>query len=203
MDGTLIDSDAAHFWAFNQMLAPFDVVIDHERFERVVVGGNNETIMRELLPQIDAQRRAQLAQQKEALVLHNLHRIRLVAGAAVLVRSAAAAGRRIAVVTNAPRANAMAVLAHFELAEHVDTVVAAEDVQPPKPAPDPYREALRRCAVSAAEAVAFEDSVNGVTAAARADITVYGVTGSRSGAPLLQAGATACVATLEEVRVDA
>lgn len=196
LDGTLIDSDQAHRWAFNQVLAPYGVALTAEEFEQKVVGNNNEVIMRALVPQLDSRERVRLAIEKERLVLRNLDLIALCAGARELVKHALDAGSVLAVVTNAPRENAMAILDHFDLMSSLSSLVAAEDTNAPKPAGAPYEEALRRLGAAAHEAVALEDSVAGVTAAVRAGIRVYGVRGQRSEIPLLQAGAFACVATL-------
>jgi HAD superfamily hydrolase (TIGR01509 family) len=200
LDGTLIDSDHAHRWAFNQILAPHGVQLGVPDFERLVVGNNNEAIMLSLVPHLELPLRTHLAVEKEKLVLENLDRLALCAGAAGLMQSAHAASRPIAVVTNAPRQNAAEILAHFDLMRWVTMLVAAEDTDSPKPDPKPYREAMRTLGVAPQEAVAFEDSIGGVTAAARAGVRVYGVTGGRAEAPLLNAGATACVRGLAQVR---
>jgi HAD superfamily hydrolase (TIGR01509 family) len=196
LDGTLIDSDHAHQWTFGQILAPYGVTLTTEMFEKVVVGNNNETIMRALLPQLASRERVRLAADKEKLVLQNLHLIALCSGARELVANASDAGTVLAVVTNAPRENALAILSHFELLSSISTLVALEDTTAPKPSAAPYLEALRRLGAAATEAVAFEDSVAGVTSAVRAGIRVYGVRGYRPETALLQAGAFACVATL-------
>jgi HAD superfamily hydrolase (TIGR01509 family) len=54
-------------------------------------------------------------------------------------------------------------------------VVSANDVEHPKPAPDIYLEACRLLGVSAAEAVALEDSPIGVASAAAAGMFVIAV----------------------------
>ncbi len=198
LDGTLIDSDRAHHWTFSQVLAPYGIALSAETFERVVIGNNNETIMRSLVPQLDSEERLRLAMEKERLVLQNLHLITLCTGARELVKVASDAGSILAVVTNAPRENALAILSHFGLMSSISTLVALEDTSAPKPSAAPYEEALRRLGAAAAETVAFEDSVAGVTSAVRAGIKVYGVRGYRPEATLLRAGAFACVATLAD-----
>jgi HAD superfamily hydrolase (TIGR01509 family) len=55
------------------------------------------------------------------------------------------------------------------------TIVTAEDVKRPKPAPDIYLEACRRLGAEPAASVALEDSPIGVAAAAAAGLFVIGV----------------------------
>ncbi len=51
-----------------------------------------------------------------------------------------------------------------------DTVVTAGNIYPPKPDPTVYSIAMERLGVDSQETIAFEDSLNGVRAAKRADI---------------------------------
>jgi phosphoglycolate phosphatase len=61
-----------------------------------------------------------------------------------LLRTLKGSGTAIAVVTSKLRADALAELDGTALAEHVDIVVAFEDVTEHKPSPAPQLEALRR-----------------------------------------------------------
>ncbi|MFO1467875.1 MAG: HAD family phosphatase [Steroidobacteraceae bacterium] len=199
MDGTLIDSDEAHLVMFNEVLAPYGVTVTHEIFARVVMGGANEAIMQALLPDLPAAERAALALRKERLVLQRLDLVRASDGALPLLQAAGERSVPVAVVTNAPRENAAAILSHLNMSPSVTTLVAIEDVTRPKPHPLPYQEALRRLRVVADDALAFEDSVSGVRSAAAAGLRVIGVTGDRHRAGLDQAGAWACARRLSDV----
>ena len=81
----------------------------------------------------------------------------------------------LGVASNTPRFLVVAGLESAGLAPTFDAVVSADDVPHPKPAPDIYREACRRLAVSPAAAVALEDSPTGVASARAAGLTVIGV----------------------------
>lgn len=82
--------------------------------------------------------------------------VRVIEGAGEAVAKARSAGRRLAVVTNSPRAVADALLGAAGLT--FDAVVTASDVARPKPAPDMVVEASRRLAVSVADLVVIGDS---------------------------------------------
>lgn len=84
----------------------------------------------------------------------------------------------MAVASNGRRENVEASLAATKLRPLFDLVVAAEDVDRGKPAPDVFLEAARRMGVAAADCVVFEDSDEGLegahTAGMRAvDIRAY------------------------------
>jgi len=74
----------------------------------------------------------------------------------------------MAVASNGRRENVEASLTVTKLRPLFDFIVAAEDVERGKPAPDVFLEAARRMAVSPARCVVFEDSDEGLEAARRA-----------------------------------
>lgn len=94
-------------------------------------------------------------------------------GAERLVRGLAKA-IPIAVATNSRRVLADLALASSGISDVIAAVVAQEDVEHPKPAPDPYELACDLLEVDPARAVAFEDSPVGVASAVAAGLWVIG-----------------------------
>jgi len=85
-------------------------------------------------------------------------------------------GLRRAIVSSSSRAWIDRHLARLERTAGWDAIVTADhDAERAKPRPTLYLEALERLGVSAAEAIAFEDSPNGVRAAIAAGIFTVGV----------------------------
>jgi beta-phosphoglucomutase-like phosphatase (HAD superfamily) len=83
---------------------------------------------------------------------------------------------RRAIVSSASRAWIDRHLARLERAVGWDAIVTADlDVERAKPRPTLYLEALEELGVAASEAVAFEDSPNGASAAKAAGIYVVGI----------------------------
>lgn len=202
LDGTLIDSDEAHLCAFNQVLEPYGVRLTRDAFHAVVAGNNTPAIFQALLPGIGAEEVMVLGARKEDLITSLLDRIVAASGALALLRGATEAGCRIAVVTNATRENAAAILDHLGMSRYVCAMVAAEDSPAPKPSPAPYRAALESFELVPQQAVAIEDSVSGIASARGAGLVVFGISGNRPADPLLAAGARACFATLAEVGAE-
>lgn len=92
-------------------------------------------------------------------------------------------GLATAIVSSSSRAWIDRNLARLERAEHFDEIVTADhDPARAKPEPTLYLEALDRLGLAANEAIAFEDSPNGVAAAKAARLFTVavpnGVTGS-------------------------
>jgi len=89
----------------------------------------------------------------------------------------------LGVASNSPRDLVEAALDAAGLAGVFRTIVGADAVPSPKPAPDVYLTACKRLGASAEGSVAFEDSPIGVTAAQAAGLYVVGVP-SRPGVTL-------------------
>ena len=202
LDGTLIHSDEAHLFAFNRVLDPFGIQLTRDAFHAVVAGNNTPAIFRALIPGISAEEVTALGSQKENLIPSLLDHMEAASGAMALLRAATESDCRVAVVTNATRENANAILGHLGMTRYITAVVAAEDSATPKPSPAPYSTALNLLGVVAESAVAVEDSVSGVTSAHGAGLVVLGISGEKSSEPLLAAGAHACFATLGEVGAE-
>jgi HAD superfamily hydrolase (TIGR01509 family) len=97
-------------------------------------------------------------------------------GIAEYLDAATRLGLRRAIVSSASRAWVDSHLARLERSVGWDAIVTADfDAERAKPRPTLYLEALEQLGVTAAEAVAFEDSPNGVRAATAAGIFTVGV----------------------------
>jgi HAD superfamily hydrolase (TIGR01509 family) len=79
-------------------------------------------------------------------------------------------GLKTAVASSSTRTWVMDHLNRFGIGGHFDAIVCREDVKRTKPNPDLYLTALKRLDVSPSEAIAFEDSSNGVHAAKAAGL---------------------------------
>lgn len=84
----------------------------------------------------------------------------------------------LAIVSGALRVEVETVIAGAGLDGVFDVIVAAEDTVHGKPDPHGYLRALELLSVSPGEAVAFEDSPDGVTAAKAAGLCTIGVLGT-------------------------
>jgi len=79
-------------------------------------------------------------------------------------------GLKLAVASSSPRSWVAGHLKRLDLYHHFNYVVCMEDVPQVKPAPDLFLAALSGLGLNSPEAIVFEDSPNGITAARRADI---------------------------------
>jgi HAD superfamily hydrolase (TIGR01509 family) len=120
-------------------------------------------------------------------------------GARELVEALVGRGLPVAVATNSRRVLAELALSTAGLGGLLETMVCAEDVSDPKPAPEPYLAACRLLGVEPEASVGLEDSPVGVASAKAAGLWVIGCP-SFPGTRL--AGADAVVGGLAEVDVS-
>lgn len=83
---------------------------------------------------------------------------------------ARALGMKTAIASSSSREWVMEHLERFGIADRFDTVVCKDDVTSTKPDPELYDLALERLAVRSKDAIALEDSTNGIRAAKAAGL---------------------------------
>ncbi len=184
VDGTLAETEEAHRQAFNQTFTAAALdwhwsVADYTRLLRTTGG-------KERMRAYRAELGAGTPTDAEIATLHGLKTalygeiltgggLALRPGVADLVAAGRAAGLRLAVATTTNRPN-VEVLCQAcwgrPGADVFDVIAAGDEVAAKKPAPDVYRLALQRLGLPASDAIAFEDSRNGVLSARAAGLRV-------------------------------
>ena len=203
LDGTLCDSDPVHFEVFDDMFTAHGVCaptgLTHDFFTAHIAGRANVDIFTEAFyPNLTPAEREALAEDKERAFREKLlsRELPKANGLDALLRTLDMSGVKTCVVTNAPRANAEAMLARLGLREYFgeDRLVIGSECARAKPNPDPYLEGLKRIGLTSSEkCVAFEDSPAGARAAVAANIPVVGILSSQNAEALMSAGCALCV----------
>ncbi|MFJ1337382.1 HAD family hydrolase [Pseudomonas caricapapayae] len=201
LDGTLTDTDKLHLLAMQQLLLEEGRVLTEEEFDAHVSGRANADLCRYLFPDRPLAEHQVFADRKEARFRALSPTLQPTAGLIRLLEHAERAGIGMAVVTNAPRANAVHMLDAMGLGERFEHVLVAEELPRAKPDPLPYLTGLECLQAKAGHALAFEDSVPGVIAASRAGIFTVGLSTSQTPEALLAAGAQLVVADFEDPRL--
>ena len=152
LDGTLVDSDADHLAAFQEVFAPFGVTLDRARYTAEIMGASNTMIGARFLPHLSPPGRDAVLDAKEAAYRARVGVLTPTHGVLALLDYAQARGLPWAVVTNAPRASAEIVLAALGLADRLETLVIGPELAHAKPHPLPYLTALARLGARAERA---------------------------------------------------
>lgn len=181
VDGTLAETEALHLAAFNAAFAAAGLGWHWDRaaYRRLLeTTGGKERIARhmaEIGAAPDAGLVARLHADKTRRYGAGVAELRLRPGIARIIAEAAAEGCRLAIATTTTAANVEALCrACFGrgMGQVFDVVAAGDMVAAKKPAPDVYLLALERLGVAPEEALAFEDSRNGLVSARAAGIPV-------------------------------
>ena len=196
LDGTLIDSDPLHIEVFRDMFAARGIVVDATFYAAEIHGRQNAEIFAKHCPDEDPNA---LHVAKEAAFRAILGTTATpTPGAVKVIALAEALGWSMAVVTNAPRENANAMLGAIGLAEQLKTVVIGEECARGKPDPAPYLHALELLGATPWNSLAFEDIAPGVAAATGAGIRTVGLRSSLNDGELRTAGATLTISDFND-----
>lgn len=179
-DGTLIDTEAPSFRAWREIYAAHGQELALDRWVARVgtIGGFEPLDELESLTGMPLDRQAVDAQRqrrRDELVEVELLR----AGVREYLDDARRLGLRVGIVTSGPTEWVARHLDRLGESDGWDCIVCADrDAKLAKPAPTLYLRALSALGVSAAEAVAVEDSPNGVRAAKQAGLFCVAVPNS-------------------------
>jgi HAD superfamily hydrolase (TIGR01509 family) len=189
LDGTIAETDSLHLPTWVDALQPHGVEVDEEFYRDRISGRNTTEIVRELLPDLTDNQGRSIGDAKEASFRERASELEPLPGLVDFVARGKKRGMRIALVTNAPEENVEAILLALKLRDLFDVVVLADEVEAVKPDPAPYSAALKKIGIQAEEALAFEDSVSGISSSVAAGIPTVGIASSQDPKRLLGAGA--------------
>lgn len=172
-DGLLIDTEAVWVGVQDEYLAERGHVLSAE--QRQAITGRAAHVVVGLLAEVTGDDPHTIADSLMArLSAMPRDAFQVLPGAVETVR-AAAAKVPVAIASNSPRHSLEEKLRGMGLADVVDAMIAVEDVENPKPAPDMYLAGARRLGADPANCLAFEDSETGAQAATAAGLHLIAV----------------------------
>lgn len=175
-DGLILDTEGPIYRSWKEVYEAHGVALPFELWVKTIGSSNQafhpqhhleEKLGREL-PQDVLDRRVD---RRVELVLAQP----LLPGVADLVEAARAAGLKAGVASSSSRDWVDGHLQRLGIRDRFDCLCTRDDVEQVKPEPDLYLAALDCLGVAAVEAVAIEDSPNGITAAKRAGLRCVAV----------------------------
>jgi len=188
LDGTMLHSDPIHEAVFEELWASRGLPTPKGFYLEQVHGRLNIDIFAEHLP--DEPDPQALSEWKEAQFRDRLPTpYPATPGLADLLDRARDRGWHVAVVTNAMRLNAEAMLGAIGLREHFEVIVIGEECAQGKPHPLPYRIAMDALGQTPEHCIAFEDSPSGMRAAAASGAYAVGIRSGLDDSTLRAAGA--------------
>lgn len=186
LDGTLIDSAAYHWEAWQTVMAAENFVISYEDYVADFGKRNDEILRGRLRPDLpdDEVARLSLAKEESYRALVRMQGLALLPGARHWLEQLRRDGYRQALATSAPRGNIDAVFVALDIAACFDAVISSEQVKAGKPAPDVFLAAATKLNIAPENCLVVEDAPAGIEAARRAGMRALGV---RTTHPALEA----------------
>ena len=172
-DGTLIDSETVHYDLWKDILHEYRVELSEDFYCEVMAGIPVKQNAVDLVEhfQLDVGP-AVLADKKHKSISDYLDRqaFPLMPFAKETLDTCLKNGYTIGIVTGGSKKSVEKTLSQYELGGYVSCVVAVEDVENSKPAPDCYELAMAKLNKSPSECVAIEDTQTGMNAAVSAGL---------------------------------
>lgn len=172
-DGTLVDSEPAHFEIWRTVLARYNTELSERQYRDIYAGVPARANALDMIARFSiAETPERLVEQKVVETREYLSRTAfpIMPDAREVTGHFHSQGLRMAIVTGSSQAVVAATTRTHQLAPYFETVVASDDVERNKPHPDGYLLAMQRLGVQADECLAIEDTEHGLMAAADAGI---------------------------------
>ncbi|MCR9107979.1 HAD family phosphatase [Marivita sp. XM-24bin2] len=188
LDGTMLNSDPIHEAVFTELWTSRGLPVPEGFYMEQVHGRLNVDVFADYLP--DEPDPQGLSEWKEAQFRDRLPKpYPATPGLESFLDHALAHHWQLAVVTNAMRLNAEAMLGAIGLRDRFEVIVIGEECAHGKPHPLPYLTAMELLGETPETCIAFEDSPSGMRAAAASGAYSIGVRSALSDAKLRAVGA--------------
>ncbi|WP_096202903.1 HAD family hydrolase [Bacillus sp. FJAT-45350] len=173
-DGLLIDTETPWYWANKELYQQYDIDLPLELYAKCI---GNPTF-EDFHPYEYLKEKGQLKietkeLQKKAGAIHKriMSTQELRQGVIDYLEEAKKLGVKIGLASSSNEAWVLNLLNRFDILGYFDTICTGDMVERAKPYPDLYEAALKNLQVNKHEAIAFEDSVNGLLAAKAAGLS--------------------------------
>lgn len=174
LDGTLINTELAHNYAWQQAMARHGLTFDADL--RTQIGGAPtifmaQTFLKAAHSDLPAE---QLVQEKNQILPEVLLTKSQPLPLVELVKSQYGK-KKMAVGTGSDRDIVLSLLNYFDLLRYFEAVVSSNDVSNHKPAPDTFLQCANLLALQPKQCLVFEDADFGVQAAKSGEMDVFDV----------------------------
>jgi len=165
LDGTMILSENIYYEVWKEILYEYNVDLDENSFKCNISGNNDETSIKNILPNSINISIEKISQKKDALFCKYLHKLKVIDGLEDFLNVIKENGHKLAVVTNCNRCISELILSQLNLLSYFEFIVVGNECNNPKPYPDPYIVAINKFNGDCKKTIIFEDSKTGILSA--------------------------------------
>jgi HAD superfamily hydrolase (TIGR01509 family) len=197
LDGTLADTTALHYQAWQKTMDTFGEPYSYAEFAAGFGRSNRSVLAEKFLIDPNSPRISEIADWKEAMVRQLLpeFEVCLLPGVAESLAMLAAAGVRQVIASSGPMANIVALVNKLAIGDYFLCLLSGANLPRGKPHPDLFLNSAAAVGVFPACCIVVEDSIHGIEGARRAgmaSIAVGALAKSPALADLLSAVAGPC-----------
>jgi putative hydrolase of the HAD superfamily len=169
-DGLIVDTETIWYEAYKHVLKGYEIDLPLSEFGKVI-GTNNGQLFRYIESLSDGKIQEEII---EAAAHEHYYSLmtepELREGVLDYLEAAKKAGLKIGLASSSRRAWVVGYLKQFKIDHFFETIQTKDDVKNTKPDPELYLRATEALGVKPEEALAFEDSLNGLRAARAAGL---------------------------------
>jgi HAD superfamily hydrolase (TIGR01509 family) len=167
LDGTLIDTTALHYHAWQQTMSDFGEAYSYEEFAEGFGRSNRSVLAEKFQIAPDAPRIHEISTYKEAMVRQLLPttELTLMPGVAAALELLAAHGVLQAISSSGPMANIVAMVNKLAIGDRFAAILSGANLARGKPHPGLFLNSAAALGVAPALCIVVEDSVHGIEGA--------------------------------------
>ena len=195
MDGTIVDSLPYHYRAWETFFEDNKVENFSDKLKDYKGGGTLD-LMTAVYGDKYSRKELKIMTDDKEIIFREIYKNNVVPIAGFMEMFELIKSKKILVgiASNAIRKNVKMILSELKIYEEFDSIICGDEVRKGKPDPEMFNETVDRFNLKKEECLIFEDSVEGVTAAANSRVDVVGITSSTSGKILMDKG---CKTTID------
>jgi HAD superfamily hydrolase (TIGR01509 family) len=202
-DGTIVDTEQSELAAWQHIYAEHELNLPHELWKhRIGTAPENFDPFKHLQTLLPAKlERQTILQRRREKYLELVAVLTPLPGVLNWIEAAHRLKIRMCIATASRRVPVIGFLEQLGFSHYFETVISRDDVTHIKPHPEAYLTALTSMGLTAADAIAIEDSPNGATAAIAAGLrTIIVPSSATAGMPFPKA--YRLLASLEEITLE-
>src|SRR5215216_2847014 len=139
LDGTLADTNPLHRSTWEKFLEPYGYNVTWDFYRDNISGRVGQEMVLDLFPDLSPEEAQEMSDAKDARFRERAGELEALPGLRDFVTKGREKGMKMALVTNAPEENVLAVLRALNLEGVFEAVIRADDVDPVSPTRPPTR----------------------------------------------------------------
>lgn len=173
-DGLILDTETYQYELFRELFATYKIDMPFERWLACIGTKSDFSLFRYLIEQgVTGETEEVMRNTFNKQFVDGLVELDAREGVLDYLEEAKALGLSIALASSSDANWVRGHLTQLGLIDYFDCIMTSDDVEHVKPSPELYLKAVKCLGLEPQECIAFEDSVNGMTAAKAAGLTCF------------------------------